>query len=49
MDCWLNHQTNSPKVQRGEVDIMWLIVEQVLSRNIDEYAVDALAALAARN
>lgn len=36
------------ELERGEVDIKRLIVEQVLSRDPEEYAVDTRAALAAR-
>lgn len=36
------------ELERGEVDLKRLIVEQVLSRNIEEYAVDTRAAIAAR-
>src|SRR5262249_38310121 len=36
------------ELKRGEVDVKRLIVEQVLSRKIEEYAVDTRAALAAR-
>lgn len=36
------------EIERGEVDIRRLIVEQVLSRDIEEYAVSTRAAIAAR-
>ncbi|MCG3145078.1 MAG: hypothetical protein HONDAALG_02619 [Gammaproteobacteria bacterium] len=36
------------ELERGEVDIKWLIVEQVLSRDIEDYTVETRAALAAR-
>ncbi len=36
------------ELERGEVDIRRLIVEQVLSRDIEEYAVSTRAAIAAR-
>ena len=36
------------ELERGEVHISRLIVEQVLSRNIEDYAVQTRAALAAR-
>jgi DNA polymerase elongation subunit (family B) len=36
------------ELERGEVDIKRLIIEQVLSRDVEEYAVETRAALAAR-
>jgi DNA polymerase elongation subunit (family B) len=41
-------ETRITELERGEVDVKRLIIEQVLSRNIEEYAVDTRAALAAR-
>jgi DNA polymerase-2 len=41
-------ETRIAELERGEVDIKRLIVEQVLSRRIEDYAVDTRAALAAR-